>query len=150
MNGCSFQQVLRQNLSWFLSEHWKALLLGSFILKPTEREYVLLNSSTRDFQNGPPFERSACFYLTIIENFNVFNTLTLKPIFSKTKIFSKKLEFRFLVEITRIENATFPYKMALPDTNVKTNRMGSTKWTYRKERSFASNYFSFSKKKNSV
>ena len=40
---------------------------------------------------------------------------------------------------------TFPYKTALSEANVKTNRMGSTKWTYHKEQSFASNHFPFSK-----
>ena len=41
----------------------------------------------------------------------------------------KKLEYRFLVESTKSEKATFPYKTALSEVNVKTNRMGSTKWT---------------------
>ena len=56
-----------------------------------------------------------------------------------------KLEYRFLVKSTKIEKATFPYKTGLSETNVKTNRMGGTKWTYHRERSFASNYFIFSK-----
>ena len=30
----------------------------------------------------------------------------------------------FLVESTRVENATFPYKTALSEANVETNRMG--------------------------
>ena len=47
--------------------------------------------------------------------------------------FFKKLEYCFLVESTKIENATFPYKTALSEANVKTSRMGNTKWTYRKE-----------------
>ena len=46
----------------------------------------------------------------------------------------------------KIKNATFPYKTALPESIVKTNIMGrSAKWTYQKERSFASNYSIFSK-----
>ena len=57
----------------------------------------------------------------------------------------KKLEYHFLVESTKIDNITFPYKTALSEANVKKNRMGSTKWTYHKERSFASNHFPFSK-----
>ena len=56
----------------------------------------------------------------------------------------KKLEHRFLVESTKIDNITFPYKTALSEANVKTNRMGSTKLTYHKERSFPSNHFPFS------
>ena len=51
---------------------------------------------------------------------NVFNTLTLKQIFWKTKTFFKKLEYRFLVESTKIENASFPYKTAISEANVKT------------------------------
>ena len=74
---------------------------------------------------------------------NVFNTLTLKQIFWKTKTFFKKLEYRFLVETTKIENTSFPFKTALSEANVKTNRMVTTKWTYHKEWSFASNYLFF-------
>ena len=74
---------------------------------------------------------------------NVFNTLTLKQIFWKTKTFFKKLEYRFLVETTKIENTLFPFKTALSETNVKTNKMATRKWTYQKEWSFARNYFIF-------
>ena len=41
---------------------------------------------------------------------NVFNTLFLKQIFWKTRIFFKKLEYRFLVRATKIENTPFPFK----------------------------------------
>ena len=76
---------------------------------------------------------------------NFFNTLTLKQIFWKTKTFLKKLEHRFLVETTEIENTLVPLKTALTETNVKTNRMATTKWTIQnhKEWSFANNYFIF-------
>ena len=63
---------------------------------------------------------------------NVFNTSTLQQIFWKTKIFFEKLEYRFLVETTKIENASFPHKTAIAEADVKANRMGSTKWTYHK------------------
>ena len=129
MNGCSFQQVLRQYLGWFLSQHWKTLFLRGLILKLTER----------DFQNSPPFD------VTIRWNFKRLQTLTLKQILWKTKIFFIKLENRLLVESTTIENAPFSYKTAISEANVKTNRMVRAKWTYHKERSFASNHFIFSK-----
>ena len=80
-----------------------------------------------------------------VEILNVFNTLTLKRIFWKTKTFFKNLEYRFLVESIKIENASFPYKTAISEANVKTNKMVTTKWTYQKERSFAGNYFIFLK-----
>ena len=42
---------------------------------------------------------------------NVFNTLTLKQ------------EYSFLVEATKIENTSFPFKTALSEANVKTNKL---------------------------
>ena len=71
------------------------------------------------------------------------NSLTLKQIFWKTKTFFRKLEYRFLVETTKIENTSFPFKTALSEANVKTNRMATTKWAYHKEWSFASENFFF-------
>ena len=47
---------------------------------------------------------------------NVFNTLTLKQVFWKTKTFLKELEYRFLVEATKIKN-TFPFETALSEAN---------------------------------
>ena len=40
-----------------------------------------------------------------LEILNVFNTLNLKQIFCKTQAHLKKLEYHFLVESTKIENA---------------------------------------------
>ena len=74
-----------------------------------------------------------------VDILNVFNTLTLKEIFWKTKTFFKKLENDFLVEST--DNALFPYKTVKSEANFKTNRMVSTKWNYHRERNFACNYF---------
>ena len=62
-----------------------------------------------------------------------FITLTLKQVFWKIKRSFEKLEYRFLVESTTMENVTFPYKTVLSKANVKINRMGSTKYTYHKE-----------------
>ena len=57
---------------------------------------------------------------------NVFNILTLKQIFWRTKTFFTKLENRFLIEATKIEITPFPFKNALSEDNVKTNRMAAT------------------------
>ena len=57
----------------------------------------------------------------------VFNTKSLKQIFWKTKIFFNKLKYSFLVESNNIEKATFTYKTALWEANVKKNIVGSTK-----------------------
>ena len=72
-----------------------------------------------------------------------FNTLNLKQVPSKTKTFFKKLKHHFLVESIKIENKTFPYKTVLPESNVKTTRVGSTKLSYYKERNLGSIYFMF-------
>ena len=61
------------------------------------------------------------------------------------KTFFKKLEYRFLVESSSSENASFPYKAAISEANVKTKRMVSTKWSYHIEWRFASNYFNLLK-----
>ena len=73
------------------------------------------------------------FMLGSVEILNVLNALTLIQIFWKTNIFFKKLEYHFLVESTKIESTSFPFKTALSEANVKTNRMATTKWTYHKE-----------------
>ena len=90
MNGCSFRQVWRQNLGWFLAQHWKTIFIRSFILKPSDRVYILLKKRTRDFRNSPPFERSACFYVTICENFKRFQYFNFETDFLENKnIFQK-------------------------------------------------------------
>ena len=89
-NEWSFQQVLRQNLGWFLAQHWKAIFIRGFILKPSDRVYVLLKKRTRDFRNSPPFERSACFYVTICENFKRFQYFNIETDFLENeKLFQK-------------------------------------------------------------
>ena len=55
------------------------------------------------------------------------------------------MECHFLVESTKAENASFPYKTTISEVNVKTKRMMSTKFIYHKEQSFASKYFFFLK-----
>ena len=44
-------------------------------------------------------------------------------------IFIKRLEYGFSVENTKIDNTSFPYKIARSKASVKTNRIVSTKWT---------------------
>ena len=70
------------------------------------------------------------------EILNIFVASTLKQVFWKTKVFLKKLKYGFQDEQTKIKNVLFPYKTAMSEANVKTNRLGSTKWTYHNEQSF--------------
>ena len=83
--------------------------------------------------------------MTTTENFKRFQYFNFETDFLESETFFKKLEYRFLVESTKIEKASFPYKTAVSEANVKTNRMVSTKWTYQKERSFSGNFFIFKK-----
>ena len=53
------------------------------------------------------------------------------------------MEYRFLVEATKIGDASLPFKTALSEANVKTNKMATTKWTDHKEWSFTSNSLFF-------
>ena len=131
VNGCSFQQVLRQNLGWF---YFKANIKS---IDSSKKRY-------QGFSKEPSVWETGVF---LCDNHwklkNIFNTLTLKQIFRKTKTIFKKLGYRFSVESTKIENASFLHKTAMSEANVKTNKMVTTKWTYHKERSFAGNYFIF-------
>ena len=131
------------SFSNFYGKTWVGFCLNVFILKLNERAKVFLKNGTRDFQTSPTFERSAYFMWQSVKVSNVFKTLTLKKISWKTKTFFKNLEYCFLVGTTKIEITSFPFKSALSEANVKTNRLETTKWTYHKEWSFGSNYFIF-------
>ena len=48
-NDCFFQQVLRQNVRWFLSQHKKTLLNRGFIPRRIKRSSVPLKKDTKDF-----------------------------------------------------------------------------------------------------
>ena len=83
------------------------------------------------------------FYVTISESFKCFQYFNFETNFLENKNLFQKTGVRFLVETTKIENTSFPFKTTLSEAKVKTNRMGTAKCTYHKEWSFASNYFIF-------
>ena len=94
-----------------------------------------INSSkegTRNFQNSTLFVDRHIFMQQSLEISNVFSAVTLKKFSGRTFFKSRVL---------RLKTHHFHRKIALSKANVKTNRIGSTKSTYRKERSFASNFF---------
>ena len=59
----------------------------------------------------------------------------------------KEMEYRFSVESTTTENLTLLYKTDNSKANINTSRMGCTRRSYHKERSFATSittsYISF-------
>ena len=67
--------------------------------------------------------------MTISGNILRFQYFNFERDFLENKNLFKKLEYDFLVEGTKSENASFPYKTTISEANVKTNRMVSTKWT---------------------
>ena len=69
-----------------------------------------------------------------LEILNVFKTLTLKQISEKRKPISKKRSTVFLSRVLRLKMQHFHTKLLCQKSNVKTNKMGSTKWTYYKYR----------------
>ena len=125
MNGCFFQQFLRQTLTWFLFRHRKTLFLRSLIFKPTERGSVLLKNSKRDFQNSPPFESSTCLYVKINGNSEFFQYFNFYTNFLKKENIFQRTRVPFF--------SFFPYKTALSAASLRTNKMGSAKWTYCKD-----------------
>ena len=59
--------------------------------------------------------------MTVSGNFERFQYLNFKTDFLENeKLFQKRvpLEYRLLVESTKIENASFPYKTALSEENI--------------------------------
>ena len=83
-----------------------------------------------DFQNSPLFERSACFYVIITESFKRFQYFNLEINFLENENLFQKTGVPFFSKTTKIENTPFPFKTALSEDNVKTNRMATAKWTY--------------------
>ena len=61
-----------------------------FHIQANRKSIVLLKDDTRDFQNSPPFERSACFYVTISENFEHFQYFNFETDFLENENFFQK------------------------------------------------------------
>ena len=64
-----------------------------FHFKANRKSIGFLNNNTRDFQNSPPFERLAYFYVAITGNFERFedfrfeaNFLGSENLFHKTRV----------------------------------------------------------------
>ena len=62
-----------------------------FILKATKRAFFFLKSGTRDFQNNPPFKRSACVYVKISRSFERFQYFNFETYFLENEnLFQRK------------------------------------------------------------
>ena len=85
------------------------------------------------------------FYVTITENFECFQYFDFATIFLENQNLFRKTGVPFLVETAETEHAPFLYKTAMSEANVITNIMGSTKWIYERDGTFASDFFIFLK-----
>ena len=81
---------------------------NAFVSKSTEKAQDLLKNCTRNyFQNSYPLEKSACFYVTITENFERFQYFNFKSNFPEIEnhfqkvgvmFFSAKIENNILIQ----------------------------------------------------
>ena len=80
-----------------------------FILKLTG---VLLKDGTRDFENSPPFERLACFFVRITGKFQRFQYFNFETIFlkKKAKPFRKNWSTVFHLKVPRLTRQHFHSK----------------------------------------
>ena len=77
-----------------------------FILKLIAE--VLLKNGTRDFENSPPFERFACFFVRITGKFQRFQYFNLKQFFwKKAKPFPKNWSTVFHWKVPRLTRQHF-------------------------------------------
>ena len=81
--GLAFALTLETNFFFFF--HFKV-----------SRKSKTSKGGTRDFQNSPPFKRSACFNVTLSENFERFHYFNFKIDFLEKENLSKKTRLKFL------------------------------------------------------
>ena len=121
-----------------------AVFLRGFIFKRTERAQVLPKDGTMDFQNSPLFERSACFYVVISENFEHFQYFNFDTDFLEHEIFFQQTNFQ--LNALRIKGHHFHTKLTYQKPILRQIEWYiTTKWAYQRGLTFASNYFIFLK-----
>ena len=85
------------------------------------------------------------FYRRITENFEHFHYFNFDTSFLENENLILKTEAPLFSWKYHNDKRHISIKTALSKANVKTNRMGSTKWTCHSERGFATNYIIFLK-----
>ena len=96
------------------------------------------------------FQLISFFFCFLVSFLFLFNIFLIHLLFRKKftgRIVGKKNLTRGLRRKQAIvfiwPRKLFSYKTVLSQTNVKSSRMGSTKWSYPKEQNFGINYFVF-------
>ena len=111
MNRWSFQQSFTPKFGLFFVLTLEKDFSERFHFKANRKSKGSSKKSTRVFKIALRLRGRPIFRWQSEEISNVFNTLTLRQIFWKTKTFFKKLEYRFLVEHTKTENASIHTKL---------------------------------------
>ena len=136
----SFNKFYGQNLVSFCLNTEKYFFLAVYFYSQEKNRRFLEKTILQIFKMALCLGVRHIFIWQSLQILNIFNALNLKQSFLKNEnlfwktlvpFFSEKYYYWFIISI----------KIALSKANVKTNRMGSKKWTYHKESSFAINYF---------
>ena len=95
MNGCSFQQVLREIWIGFCINTWKRFFLE--VLFKANRKSIgsSKKNDTKDFQNSPPFERPARFHVALSRNFKRFQYFNFVTGFLENENLFQKIRVKF-------------------------------------------------------
>ena len=81
MNGCSFQKVYGKIWVGFVLTLENAFSQRFHFEANRKSIDSSKKNGARDFQDNPPFKRSACFYVTISGNFDRFQYFNFEPDF---------------------------------------------------------------------
>ena len=131
MNGCFFQEILRQNVGWFLSQHRQTLIRRSFTLKPKLITQIPLKNSTTNFQISPP--RSVYFHVIITEDFERFQYFNFETGFPKNGNFFKiNWSTAFQLKVLRPKTQHFHTKLPCPKPMSRQIEWGARKGPIRK------------------
>ena len=95
MNGCSFSACFTAKFDLVFVLTQENTFSWRFDFKSNEGASVHLQCGTWDFQNSSPFERSACFYVTITANFEHFHYFNSGTNFLKKENLFKKIGVPF-------------------------------------------------------
>ena len=113
MNGCSFQQEkVRKTWGGSCLNTQKRYLLKVLFWSQHKKHRFFWKTVLGIFKTALCLRDRYAFMWQSVKILNFFNTLTLKQIFKKMKKFFKKLENRFIVVSTKIENAYFHTKLS--------------------------------------
>ena len=144
MDGCTFQQFYCKIWVSFCLNTGKRGFSQRFYFQEKRKSLGFSKDCTMDFQNSPLFERSACFYVVISENFEHFQYFNFDTDFLEHEIFFQQTNFQ--LNALRLKGHHFHTKLTYQKPMLRQIEWYiTTKWAYQRGLTFASNYFIFLK-----